>query len=202
MQEDIVFMVSEDGYGIELDRIPSGKRLTYRYKDPNYSIFNSPLDETEMAKIKEAITILGNFKGLPQFDWMEDLITKLNHGVVNTSTQEAIISFDSNKYLKGIEHLGVIYNAIRYKNVLKLEYLPFEYENPLKLEFHPYYLKQYNNRWFVYGYYSEAKKSDWNIALDRIVTIKESKTKYKLNEAIEWEEYFEDIYGVTQARKG
>jgi predicted DNA-binding transcriptional regulator YafY len=134
VQEDIVFMESEDGYGIELDRIPSGKRLTYRYNDPNYSIFNSPLDETEIAKIKEAITILGNFKGLPQFDWMEELITKLNHGVLNTASKEAVISFDSNKYLIGIEHLGVIYNAIRYKKVLKLEYLPFEYEKPLKLE--------------------------------------------------------------------
>jgi predicted DNA-binding transcriptional regulator YafY len=69
------------------------------------------------------------------------------------------------------------------------------------LKFHPYYLKQYNNRWFVYGYYSEAKKSDWNIALDRIVSIKESKTKYQINEDIEWEEYFEDIYGVTKPEK-
>ncbi len=201
VQDDISFMESEDGYSIELIRNKEGKRVFYRYSDPKYSIFNSPIDETELAKLKDALAILGNFKGLPQFEWMEELITKLNHGVVNNEPPETIISFDSNKYLKGVEHLGTLYNAIRYKRTLNIVYQPFEYAEPIKLEFHPYFLKQYNNRWFVYGYSAEANKSDWNIALDRIVSIKETRKKYRFNETIDWEEYFEDIYGVTKPEK-
>lgn len=63
---------------------------------------------------------------------------------------------------------------------------------------HPYFLKQYNNRWFLFGYNPEKKKYDWNLALDRIISFKETKVKYHKNNKIDWKEYFDDIIGVTK----
>ena len=81
--------------------------------------------------------------------------------------------------------------------IFQISYQPFENEMPFKLIIHPYFLKQYNNRWFLFGYNPEKEKYDWNLALDRIKEITEKKGKYQKNNLIKWEEYFEDIIGVT-----
>jgi hypothetical protein len=47
----------------------------------------------------------------------------------------AIIEFDRNQYLKGIEHLGTLHNAIFYKRVLEVSYHPYERKCPLMLFF-------------------------------------------------------------------
>ena len=39
---------------------------------------------------------------------------------------------------------------------------------------------------------------DWNLAIDRIISIKETKGIYQKNDKIDWQEYFEDIIGVTK----
>ena len=108
------------------------------------------------------------------------------------------MSFDANQYLKGIENIGELFNAITYKKVLLINYRDFKSENSYDLTLHPYYLKQYNNRWFLFGYNPEKEKYDWNLALDRILEIKEKKGKYHDNDLIDWDDYFEDIIGVTK----
>jgi len=62
--------------------------------------------------------------------------------------------------------------------------------------FHPYHLKQYNNRWFVFGLNEKLGIAAWNLPLDRIVTIRETSLDYILSE-IDWDEYFYGIIGVT-----
>jgi predicted DNA-binding transcriptional regulator YafY len=108
------------------------------------------------------------------------------------------MDFDYNRYLKGIEHLSTLYNAILYEKVLQIDYQPFENDSPVSLTIHPYYLKQYNNRWFLFGYFPEMVKYDWNLAIDRIVKINEIQEEYRKNTQVDWDEYFEDMVGVTK----
>jgi predicted DNA-binding transcriptional regulator YafY len=82
--------------------------------------------------------------------------------------------------------------------VLRIEYHPFDSDFPIEFIIHPYHLRQYNNRWFLFGLNPEKGKYDWNLALDRIVKINETKIKYIKNDEIKWNEYFEDIIGVTK----
>jgi predicted DNA-binding transcriptional regulator YafY len=196
--EDISFMESEEGWNIELLKIRDGKRVYYRYQDISYSINNMPLNESDLNYLNEAISIFSQFKGLPQFDWVSDLKKKVKSVQKSNDEQIAFIEFDNNEYLKGIEFLSTLYDAILYKKVLTIKYKPFENEKPETLIIHPYYLKQYNNRWFLFGYNPQYKKSDWNLALDRIVSIKEKKEKYFQNDQINWKEYFDEIIGVTK----
>ena len=157
-----------------------------------------PLNEVEVSQLQSAIDILSQFKGMPQFEWIHELIPKLKQGLASDATNTMIIEFDSNQYLKGIEHLGVLHNAIFYKKVLCISYQPFENESASDIVLHPYYLKQYNNRWFLFGYNRAVDKYDRNLALDRILDIKETKEKYQNNNEIDWLEYFEDFIGVTK----
>lgn len=156
-----------------------------------------PLNEVEVNQLKSAIDILSQFKGMPQFEWMHELVPKLQQGTV-AEEKKTIMEFDNNQYLKGIEHLGPLYNAILYKKALTISYQPFESDQPYDVTLHPYYLKQYNNRWFLFGYNPDKSKYDWNLALDRIASVAETKGKYQKNTEINWSEYFEDIIGVTK----
>jgi predicted DNA-binding transcriptional regulator YafY len=157
-----------------------------------------PLNEMEINQLKAAVDILSQFKGMPQFEWMNELVPKLKQGIASEEAATTIIEFDSNQYLKGIEHLGDLHNAIFYKKVLTISYQPFESEMPFDVVIHPYFLKQYNNRWFLFGYNPEKGKYDWNLAIDRIVSVKEINNIYHNNSKIDWQEYFEDIIGVTK----
>lgn len=196
--EDIAFMESIDGWSIELDKLRDGKKVYYRYADMSFSINNMPLNEVEINQLKAAMDILSQFKGMPQFEWVNELVPKLHQGIALDNESATIIEFDSNQYLKGIEHLGTLHNAIFYKKVLAVSYQPFENDAPFDVIIHPYFLKQYNNRWFLFGYNPEKEKYDWNLAIDRIIAIKETKGKYQKNNNIDWQEYFEDIIGVTK----
>lgn len=198
VRDDIAFMKSSEGWEIELGNFRDGKKMYYRYLDPSFSINNMPLNEIEINQLQSAIDILSQFRGMPQFTWVNELVPKLKQGISAEQSAETIIEFDSNQYLRGIEHLGTLYNAIFYKKVLSISYQPYENDQPEEITFHPYFLKQYNNRWFLFGYNPEKDKYDWNLAIDRIAEIKEAKGKYKINNIIDWQEYFEDMIGVTK----
>lgn len=196
--QDIAFMESKEGWSIELERSRVGKKVYYRYTNTAYSINNMPLNEIEIIQLQSATDILSQFKGMPQFEWINELLPKLKQGMASKEASTAIIEFDSNQYLKGIEHLGTLHNAIFYNKVLQISYQPFENEAPFELTYHPYFLKQYNNRWFVFGFNPDKEKFDWNLAIDRIVAIQEKKGKYRKNTEIDWGYYFDDIIGVTK----
>jgi predicted DNA-binding transcriptional regulator YafY len=94
------------------------------------------------------------------------------------------MEFENNQDMKGIEHIGTLYDAIIYKKVLKITYLQ-SFKDKVKLEIHPYYLKQYNNRWFLFGYNPDRNKYDWNLPLDRIIEIAEIQKTYIPNTVID-----------------
>lgn len=198
---DIAFMESKEGWEIELIRNRDGKKVYYHYAESSFSINNMPLNETEINQLKTAVNILSQFKGMPQFEWINELIPKLKQGMSSTDASPVIMEFDSNQDLKGIEHLGTLYNAVFYRKVLVVSYQPFGNELPYDVIIHPYFLKQYNNRWFLFGFNPEKNKHDWNIAIDRIVSIKEINSEFHPNTFIIWNDYFEEIIGVTKPEK-
>ena len=193
--DDINFMESSEGWEIDLLRLKENKRVYYRYTDTSFSINNMPLNETEINRLQTVLQTISQFKGMPQFEWMYELLPKLKQGSA-TASPNTIMEFENNQDLKGIEYIGVLYDAILYKKVLKIEYLQ-SFENKVQLIIHPYYLKHYNRRWFLFGYNPETEKYDWNLALDRILGIEEIRSSYILS-TIDWSEYFDDIIGVSK----
>ena len=58
---------------------------------------------------------------------------------------------------------------------------------------HPYYLKQYNNRWYLIGLNDNEYKDITHLGLDRIQSIEQAHTPFIENTFIEdFDEYFED----------
>ena len=194
--EDIKFMESAQGWNISLERLRDGHRVYYRYEDRKFSINNQILNETESNQLKEALTTLSKFKGLPQFEWVAEITARIDSGLGLSVHNQHIIEFEQNNYLKGLDFITPIYNAILYNQVIEIEYKSFKKNELQHFIIHPYFLKQYNNRWFFLGLNNLSDRII-NLALDRIVAISNTKIEYKENATIDFNEYFEDVVGVT-----
>lgn len=193
--DDIAFMMSEDGYAAPIEKDKVGRRVYYFYSDINFTINNQPLTETEALELKETLVTLNRFKGLPQFEWIESMTTRLEASFQFGVKADQVIEFDQNEFLKGKEYIKELYHAITNHQVLSIQYQSFKTGKEISIEFHPYYLKQYNNRWFVFGR-NPLFENITNLALDRINNIEVINKEY-ISTEIDFKEYFEDIIGVT-----
>lgn len=194
--EDIKFMESEQGWSIPLERVRDGKKVFYRYFEKNFSLKTQGVNDSEVRQIVATSSIFTRFKGLPQFEWIEELLVRIESTFKLKGSKKPIVSFEQNQYLKGMNYFTELFNGIQNQKVLEINYQSFKQIEPIKMTIHPYYLKQYNSRWFLFGHNEEIESLS-NLALDRILGITELNSKYVENESVDFEEYFEDIVGVT-----
>lgn len=196
VQYDIQMMRS-DKIGYNAPIVVIDKKY-YTYEDPKYSITNLPISTTDMQQMSEAVALLKQFKGFEHFNKLSEVVQKLEDHVYSTSKNEqSIIHFEKNELLTGIHYLDQLYKAINQQEVLNITYQSFKAEVPNNLIFHPWWLKEYKNRWFLFGVKSDGK-AIINLALDRIIAVKqELNIPYRTNTIISIEDYFKDIVGVT-----
>lgn len=197
IQADLRFLEDPKGFDAPLARIRDGKKTFYRYQDVHFSISNQPINEQEAQLLRESIFTLSRFQGLPQFEWLEELKARLEQSF-KLKTEEEVLSFDENPYLQGKTHLSTLYNAIVNKQPLAITYKPFQKEEQI-IEISPWHLKQFNNRWYLLApnHNNHESERPHTYPLDRIVAINESRAEYRPNTQIDFNEYFEDVIGVT-----
>jgi len=193
---DITFMESEQGWSIPLEKIKDGRKVYYRYSDKSFSIGNKGINPSEAEQIRDTLSILGRFKGMPQFLWIEEIQIRLEETFKLKGNATPVVSFEQNPYLKGLNHFTDLFNAIQNQQALVIEYQGFKQKNTSSINFHPWYLKQYNNRWFLFGF-NEGYDSWSNLAIDRIISTSVSEADYIQNKDIDFEEFFVDVVGVS-----
>jgi predicted DNA-binding transcriptional regulator YafY len=189
---DIQFMELSE-WKAPIEKYKDGRTVYFKYSDSSYSINNQPLNETEAKQLKSALQVLSRFKGIPQFEFINEIIPAIESKLGLVSLEREVMSFD----YEGSRFITPLFNAIVNKRSLSVEYKDFKSPLSYSIAFHPYYLKQYNNRWFVFGYNEFSKNEFWNMALDRIITIEEAQARY-IETEIDWEDYFYDLIGVTK----
>lgn len=194
---DLAYMESVSGGSAPIERIKDGRRTYYRYEDKNFSIFKRPLTANVIKELENVIEVFQRVKGIIGHEWMGEIETKLEDLIDIDPNKKPIISFESNIYLKGTKYLQDLYNYIKESVELKIEYKGFKMKKSQEFIFQPYYLKQYNNRWFLFGHNKDYPDNLQNLALDRIISIENLENAFT-QEEIDFEEYFEDIVGVTR----
>lgn len=198
---DIAFMESSEGWNAPIKRCYEGRRCYYRYEDENFSINKRDFSEAELDKLDEALIMLNRLNGTAGFDWVSEFVANFEDKLGRKKNTTPVIGYEKNPYLTGIENLSVLYNYIVNKQVLKISYQHFTQGEMVHI-MHPYYLKQYNNRWFLFGITEQNKEVLTNLALDRIANIELADTPYIPNTSFDFEEYFDDVVGVSVPRSG
>ena len=196
--EDIKFMESETGWSVPLERKQDGRRVYYRYRDPDFTINAQPLTEDEARQLRSVIITLRRFRGLPSNAWVDEVISNLEWRFGLRGKQENMIGFEQNPYLRGLNLLPDIIDAATSHQAVRITYRNYKNcDEEYTVVVHPWYIKQYNNRWFLMAYDAEADRIS-NYALDRIQNYDvEEDVAYIPNKEVDFEHYFDDVFGVT-----
>ncbi len=194
--KDLEFMEDSCGYNAPIERVSDGnRRKYYRYADSSFSISNQLLSSSEMEMLKSVVSALSRFQGLPQFEWIDELSSRLDQEF-QLETQTKIVSFDDNPYTTGRAFLADLYHYIRNEQPVRIIYRPFSKKEEEHV-IHPYYLKQYNNRWFLLGWNEQYNRLS-NFPIDRIESISLAGIPFRPNTEYDFDSYFDDIIGVTK----
>lgn len=181
---------------------PNHTKEAYSYKENNsFSLSNNNLNDLEAAQMREAISVMSRIKGRPGYESLNEVILKLEKEIMGNKQLPVIMSYDENKYLKGLKHLEELIGAIKDKLPLKLFYKSYKSEEEEKIIVYPYYLKQYNKRWFLFGNRKDQPDPDYvpQFAIDRINKIDPchpEKEKF-IESTVDIEEYLKHVIGVS-----
>lgn len=181
----------EEKYGAEFDpNLKRGRERLWKYKDTSFSIMNQT--SADMEVIHKTIEKLNIFRGDPRYDMLRFYLMGMEKGISDTGI--SFMSFDNNNDAVGLEHVETFLDAITHRYPLKMTYKPFG-KPEFEVNIHPYHLRQYNRRWFIFCYV-EGINEVLNYALDRIISL-EHLSKTFIDTDIDFEEYFDEIVGVS-----
>lgn len=201
MQYDIKFMESEAGFNIELAQgVKDGRKRIYRYADPKFSLADHPLNQSDQEQLKTTLYILSRYRYRDDFEWLDELIPRIEQAFEFThDDHNGLISYQSNRDYTGQSWVGELYNYLLQKKVLEIKYKSFQQEEAEERIIHPYHLKQFNNRWFLFGH--QVSENGYSgittLALDRIISINPNELQF-IKTAIDWGDYFDDMIGVSK----
>ena len=200
IQADIQLMRS-DKLGYNAPIVVKEKKY-YAYEDPAYSITNTPINDTDLGKMKEIVGLLKQFNGFNYFEEMSEMIARLENNLYkSTHPGGNYIQFENNRQLRGLHHINPLYQSILQKKALLIEYKSFRAQQSQKTIYFPYLLKEYRNRWFLIA---KAKKGKQllTLALDRLIELRElPKEPFVAYEGVDFDRYFGDLIGVTKSEK-
>ena len=139
--------------------------------------------------------MLSRYRGAPNNAWLEEVISNLEYRFGIKSNSDNVVAFEQNEQLKGLEYLSEVIDAAVNHTPLTIYYRTYKGKE-ITSTLHPYHVKQYNNRWFLFGYEEETGKIA-NKALDRIQRISLANIPFKPNTTIDFAHFFDDVVGVS-----
>lgn len=202
IEKDIHYLEYEGPFLVDIERYTApgydgARQRSYakrclRYRDPSFSIFKKDLTDDEEYLLREALSLLGQFDGLPNLDALEGL----RLGLGARRDERAIMSLTRNP-LENSNLFGELFTAISQRQVVELHYHRFAApDTDLSTCVHPYLLKEYNRRWFLFA----ASERDGKLlcfGLDRIDRVVPLPAHKYVDYEGDIREVFDDIIGVT-----
>ncbi len=173
----------------------------YEYEDPDFSITHLPLNDEGLDALNSALDILRQLQGFPQLASSIDTISKLNEQISrHTGSEAPAMDMEYVPGYRGTQFIGVIYEAVRRRQTIAIEYQSFKARQPETLTVYPYLLKEYRNRWFLIGEKATNRAPQVNIfALDRIHAVQpDHRTPFRKCVDFDPAHFFDDTIGVTR----
>ena len=177
-------------------------RKYYMYEERGYSITQIPVSPEDMVQLAEAVGLIKQMSSFRGFDGLEDVVNRLEDYVASMRYKaEPVILLESNERLRGLEYITSLHDAIVNKKPIEIIYKSFHSPEAQTFCISPYVLKEFRNRWFVFGRINNFPDTPiFNLALDRIEEVSDApKGERYLNEnGFFPKEYFQDMIGVTR----
>lgn len=172
----------------------------FYYDDPNFTMDRSELTLSDKKVIREAVSILRQFKGFSALEDLDVMLKKMENTWPIRENQQVVVEFDPPWTNMGQEYIDELVKCILEKQAITLHYQPFDKEEPVIGTFSPHLLKEYNNRWFAVGWSHDKKRIEVR-ALDRIEQIGSASARFVSIPHFHPDEHFANLIGVT-AKEG
>ncbi len=171
------------------------RRRVWKYKDPKFTIFQQEITQAEF--IYETINELGKSKANPMYMMLKYYLLQLTRSRENPSNP--IITFQYRQEYEGnqIDTMESIADAMFNRKPLCVRYKDYQ-EVEETLNVHPYHLRQYNDRWFLFGW-SEADQAIRNFPIDRIKDVRTIAKEFRPCD-VDFDHYFDDFIGVSDVK--
>lgn len=167
----------------------------YYYDKAGFSIYKNELSDTEIGQLKCVMQLLARFKGLPEYDSIAEIGSTLEKKYGIESGGQTYVEYEHVEST-GEEIMSDVCNFIIKQQPISITYMPYGKPDK-KWTIHPYLLKEFNNRWFLFGY-NETEGKISNIPLDRIRADYEPvANSYIPNTFRDFSTYFDNVVGVT-----
>ena len=190
----------KDLYGAPINNKRGARRI--KYEDASFSIVTHEMKES-LRSMREQME---NVEINPRLLWLQNLILMLKDSYFTNAMAMEAIDFGDNLEYQNSSRVHEFFSYIMNKEVLELSYSA-GFGKPQKIIIHPYFVRQYNNRWFLFGWNEKAAQEMrpasgiLNLPLDRIEDVKILHTSYRevsVQDIRDFkEDYFADIVGVT-----
>lgn len=173
---------------------------TYCYMEKGFSVL--PFLKTELTdgEYRSLLSAINKLRSVLQNDKTFEEIRFAIQSRMETDYEKGpvYVDYEDNRRLKGREYRPLVYRAITEKRSLHIQYRKFNGAE-LEFDFHPYLLKQYNERWFVFGRKKGSRDPYTSIPLDRIVSVK-ADGDYSEDRPEGYLDYFRHRVGVSRKK--
>ncbi|GAB2801436.1 WYL domain-containing protein [Rhabdobacter roseus] len=175
---------------------PIPESQSHYFYERSFPLFDV-LNPQEALLLHETLGLLRQIKGISAFAELEQLAMPRKDYPTGEQATACIVHFEENAHYEGREHLGPLRRCIASKTPLTITYQDFTNQR-FQFRFHPYLLKEYNNRWYLFGL-DEASGELYNLALDRIRSFEPQQAgTYRPNSRWDFDALFSTIVGVTR----
>lgn len=180
LQKDIREMKKSSDLGYYAPIKYSRARNGYYYNNDHYTIKKFPVAYEEQESAEFALALLNQSGSLPYLNRFKNFVER----AITFSKVESQLQDDLSKYVQfeqpvevaGLKWIEPLVDAIQLRYVVTISHQAMGKDNPIKRTLHPYLLKEYDDRWYVYGY-DERSQEERIFGLDRIHDLTHHKDK-------------------------
>ncbi|KXX70807.1 YafY family protein [Flammeovirga sp. SJP92] len=160
----------------------------------NFSIFDSNVSASDLLYIRNLLKSVSIFKNSPLFTDESKRLEEINQKITrNISNEDPYIYFDQEEFY-GKERMDTIVEYLEKKKDLEIRFETLSGKKSW-LRVKPFFLKEWNNMWYLIGY-SETDKKVRHLSVARIKEIRETpkiKTVVKNNGH---GSYYDYVWGI------
>lgn len=180
----------------------NGSTYMYGYPDEvfeqNIDVIAKHREKSKSLRKSQIEDIITRSKGLLPDSIIADVLLK------DKNVKRTFIEFES-QFLLNIDLLSKLYFAVRDKQVIAFDYCAYGEAN-VHVILHPHYIREYNNRWYVYGYTLQNGGAFPvnNYPVDRInsaTVFIQDDIKY-IEPQVDYESYFNNFVGANKPKNG
>lgn len=175
------------------------RKLSYRYREPGFTVMPYLTGGMTDVEYRSLVGAINKLQGVLSPATFEEVRFAVQSRMETDYEKGPVyVDYEDNRRLKGREYRPLMYRAITEKRSLHIQYRKFNGAE-LEFDFHPYLLKQYNERWFVFGRKKGSHDPYTSIPLDRILSVK-ADGDYSEDRPEGYLDYFQHRVGVSREK--